>query len=215
MIRGIYAAASGMVLQMQTVDVLAHNLANAATNGYKRREAVAESFGDLVVDILDSVPEADNKTGAGVRLAEVGRDERSGNLRPTGNPLDLGLISEGHYFVTQRRDGTRLLTRDGQFYLDDQLHLVTAQRAYVLDAAGNPLVLKEDLRNIKIREDGTILGAEAEIGKLLVVALSPAQLPYFPLLAPNIPPAEKVVMKQGYLETSNVNIITELVSLVE
>lgn len=212
MIRGIYSAASGMTMNMQVVDVLAHNLANIATSGYKRKEPVTEAFGDLVVEMANQEL---GTTGTGVRISEIGRDERAGNLRHTGSPFDLGLTTAGQYFVAERKDKTRILTRDGAFLKNDQGELMTGAGELVLDSDRQPLFIKENIRNIKIREDGTIIGAEGEIGRILVVAPTPNQLLGFPLAVGELIQAEGASMRQGFLESSNVNVVAEMVALVE
>ncbi len=217
MLRGIYNAASGMSMNMQVVDVLAHNLANANTAGYKRRQPVMKSFGDVLVEATGELEQTQpiGSTGTGVHLDEIARIEKTGPLRRTANPFDVALTAPGQYFVAQRKDGTQLYTRDGQFYKNDQNLLVTGSGELVLGADQGSIVLREDPQNIKIRSDGTILANEAEIGRLLVVAPTRDQLRAFPLASGQLTPAEGVEVKQGYLESSNVNIVTEMVSLIE
>lgn len=206
-----------MTMNMQVVDVLAHNLANAATTGYKRREPVMQSFGDVLVELAGGagVSGEVGATGTGVRLAEIARNEQAGALRKTDGKLDVALPVAGQYFVIQRADGTRLFTRDGQFYLNERRQLVTASGERVLGTDLGPITLRDEFRDIKFREDGTIVTNEGEVGRLLVVAPSPNQLLGFPQAAGRLTPAEGAVLRQGYLESSNVNIVTEMVSLLE
>ncbi|MBM3268365.1 MAG: flagellar hook-basal body protein [Candidatus Sericytochromatia bacterium] len=217
MLRGIYNAASGMTLNMQVVDVLAHNLANANTSGYKRRQPVMKSFGDILVD-LTGEPDRSHPvgtTGTGVHMDEIARIERMGPLRRTGNTFDVALATPGHYFVVQRQDGTRLFTRDGQFYRNDRGQIVTGAGEAVLGADLGPLSLRDDARDIKIQPDGTILANETELGRLLVVAPTRDQLRAYPAARLPLQQAEAVEVRQGYLESSNVEIVTEMVSLIE
>lgn len=206
-----------MAMNMQVVDVLAHNLANAATTGYKRREPVMQSFGDVLVELTGggAATGSTGTTGTGVRLAEIARNEKAGALRKTDGRLDVALPIGGQYFVTQRADGTRLFTRDGQFYVNQQRQLVTGTGEVVLGADLGDITFRDEFRDIKIREDGTIVTNEGEVGRLLVVAPSPNQLLGFPQAAGLLTPAEGATVRQGYLESSNVNIVTEMVSLVE
>ncbi len=217
MLRGIYTAASGMTMNMQVVDVIAHNLANASTSGFKRREPVMQSFGDVLVELTGGEGGTDTvgAAGTGVHLVEIARNERTGPMRRTDNKLDVALPEAGQYFVTQRRDGTRAFTRDGQFYLNDRRQLVTGSGEVVLGADLQDITFRDENRDIKIREDGTILTNEGEVGRILVVAPSPNQLLGFPLAAGQFTPAEGATVRQGYLESSNVSIITEMVSLVQ
>ncbi|MBM3274059.1 MAG: flagellar biosynthesis protein FlgG, partial [Candidatus Sericytochromatia bacterium] len=128
---------------------------------------------------------------------------------------DVALAQEGQYFVVQRRDGTQLYTRDGQFYRNDQGQISTGTGEVVLGADLTPITFREEPRDIKIRQDGTILVNEAEIGRLLVVAPTRDQLQGFPRVAGPLFPVDNAEVRQGFLESSNVSIISEMVALVE
>lgn len=215
MIRGIYAAASGMTFEQKAVDIVANNLANLNTTGYKREEPIAASFHDVLIEMANRTPGTDDTLPEGVQLAGTYRNEAPGDLRQTGNRLDLGLVNGGQFFVTRRPDGTQLLTRDGAFTRDQQGYLVTSDGAQVEAEGGGSISIPADMRNIKIHDDGTITNDGTVIDKILVVAPNQAELSQFPLAAGAQTPATGVSMRQGYLESSNVNAVTEMVRLIE
>ena len=215
MLRGIYSAASGMVFEQQTVDIIANNLANLNTTGYKRKEPVAASFKDVLVELMDQTPGTGDTIGTGVHIGQIAQDPTQGNLRQTNGPLDVAIADPGQYFVTQRSDGTNLITRDGEFYRNAAGDIVTSTGDNLLADNGQPIAVGSDIQNIKIREDGTITQNGNAIGKIMVVAPSQADLAQFPRLVTPLPPVASTNLRQGYLEASNVNAVTEMVSLLE
>jgi flagellar basal-body rod protein FlgG len=213
MIRGIYTAASGMLFNMQQVEQISNNLANINTSGFKRKEIIGEAFGDLVQGYSDTQPK-DPSSGTGVHVGQLARFESPGQLRQTKSPLDLAITTEGHYLVARTPNGQDVLTRDGQLFKDQNNRLVTSLGGVVLDANRRPITITGDLKNLKIREDGTIFEGEAEIASILVVSPSQEQLQSFPNAVAPLRRAEGFSMKQGFLESSNVNVISEMVGLM-
>lgn len=215
MIRGIYAAASGMTFQMNQVDAIANNIANVETNGYKRSQLIPEAFGNLVVQMAGgNAPPA--SLSEGVRSAELARFDTPGNVRATGNPLNLAITGPG-YFLVQQPSGRVVLTRDGDFNLDANQRLVTKAGDLVLDTRRRPLTIPGLTNQIEIQQDGTVVSNGLVGARIMVVAPTQAQLASFPVAPAGIaaaPPAT-VDVRQGFLEDSNVNVVTELVQLLE
>ena len=134
--RGLYIAASGMLAEQIRQDQIANDLANASTPGYKGDRTAPRSFGDLLL--------ANPKSGAvvgpqstAVQVDEIVTDFTPRPARDTGEPLDFAITGEG-FFAVQTAQGVRY-TRNGQFSLDPQGRLVTAQGNPVLDTAGRPI----------------------------------------------------------------------------
>lgn len=215
MIRGIYAAASGMTFEERSVDVIANNLANLNTTGFKREEPVAASFKDVLIEMMNHTPGTGDTIPEGVQMSQIARDETPGGLRSTGDRLDVALTKPDQFFLVRQPDGTQLMTRDGSFTRDAQGQLVTAQGNTVQAVGGGSISLPTDLRNIKIHEDGTITNDGTTIAQIQVVAPTPADLTQFPRVISALQPATGVQMRQGYLESSNVNAVTEMVRLIE
>jgi flagellar basal body rod protein FlgG len=213
--RGVYTAATGMVFQMKQVDLIANNLANVETNGFKRKELLGTTFGDLVVQFAHQAPGTDSTVGTGVKVDGVARFETPGNLVQTGNPFNLALAGPG-YFLVRSPDGTEKLTRDGDFQLDNLNRLVTRAGDLVLDTGRRPIVLDGESRSLRVAENGQISLGDQFLGNVLVVN-PPAEAleTRFPLAPPGLAPVlDGVNLRQGFLEHSNVNVVTEMVSLL-
>ena len=215
MFRGVYTAATGMVFQMKQVDLIANNLANVETNGYKRKELLGTTFGDMVVQFAHQAPGTDSSVGTGVKVDGVARFETPGNLVQTGSTFNLALAGPG-YFLVRSPDGTEKLTRDGDFQLDDRSRLITRAGDLVLDSGRRPIVLDGELRSIRVAENGQISVSDQPVANLMVVNPPPEALETrFPLAPPGLQPVTNgITIRQGFLEHSNVNIVTEMVSLL-
>lgn len=192
-----------MVLRHQ-MEVIAHNIANATASGFK-----AEAL------LLEPVPV---DAGARQRLAfvqDVGmvRDLDPGPMIATGNPLDLAIEGPG-YFTIETAEGVRY-GRSGQFRLNEQGELATAQGDPVLDDGGAPLALPVDAGPITIAADGTVSSAAGVAGRIELVAFADEQRLtkvgdglYRTDQPPEPAPAARLV--QGALEGSNVEPIIEM-----
>ena len=132
--RALSIAATGMLAQQTNVEVIANNIANMNTTGFKRQRA---EFQDLLYQNLDragaassdsgTVVPAGIQIGVGVRTAAVYRITAQGNLASTDNPYDLAIQGKGFFHITMP-DGTDAYTRDGSFALSPEGQLVTEQR---------------------------------------------------------------------------------------
>jgi len=155
MIRGIYTAASGMVAESDASDVVANNLANVSTVGYKKDISVTRDFQSMLIQRINDGPgtSAIGTMGTGVVVDETATDQSAGGLRSTGNPLDLALSGKG-FFPVETPSGTRY-TRDGSFSLDGQGYLVTQEGYRVLGTNG-PISLA-GAKKISVAQDGRIM----------------------------------------------------------
>lgn len=134
--RGLYIAASGMLAEQVRQDLIAHDLANASTAGYKADRVTTQSFGDLLLrDSSSGMPVG--ALGLGARIESQTTDLSPGPLRVTGEPLDFAIEGEG-FFAVRGQGGTRY-TRDGQFQLSARGTLVTAAGDEVLGPGGQPV----------------------------------------------------------------------------
>lgn len=238
MLRGMYTSASGMLAEQVRTDVLANNLANAQTVGFKREATLQRAFPDLLLRrVFDPVAPAAGsahrpffgadglydprpvigRLGTGTYIDGTWTVHDQGPLQFTGNALDVALNGEG-FFAVQSDDGVRF-TRDGRFMLDGEGRLVTLAGWPVLDANGAPIVVEG--AEAAIDETGQVWADGAVVGAIAAWSFAEPQW----LLregeglwaatdeagAPQ--PAEPVFLS-GYLEQANVNVVSSMVELI-
>ena len=138
--RGLYIAASGMLAEQIRQDQIANDLANASTPGYKGDRTAQRTFNDLLLS--NSVSgEVVGPQSTAVQVDRIETDFAPRPARDTGEPLDFAIVGEG-FFAVQTANGTRY-TRNGQFSLDPQGRLVTAQGDPVLDSGGRAITASD------------------------------------------------------------------------
>lgn len=157
MIKSLWTAKTGLESQQVKLDVISNNLANVSTNGFKRSRAV---FEDLLYqnmrqpgaqnDALNRLPSG-MQVGTGVRPVATERLHTQGNLERTENSRDLAINGNG-FFEIQMPDGTSAYTRDGNFQIDENGQMVTAN-GYPLEPA---IFIPETALSVTIGEDGTV-----------------------------------------------------------
>jgi len=229
LIKGWYTAASGMMMQASRQDVIANNIANASTSGYKKQMSVSCAFPDMLISRLENnsrtfAPSSSRVTpigrlGTGVCLEDIVTDFGVGTLSKTDLSTDLSLTQTGQYFAVEVGAGERY-TRNGAFKIDSD--------GWLVDTQGNP-VLNDDNGYIKINSEfsmestGTINFNDGSAPvKLKVVEFdNPEQLERIgDSLYSNdsgmaiIIEARSIEVLQGYLEGSNVNAVREMVDLI-
>ena len=235
MIRSLWIAKTGMEAQQTQLDTISHNLANVATNGFKRSHAI---FEDLIYQNLrQSGANTTEQTqlptglqvGLGVRPVATSRIYSQGNLQQTTNNLDLAIKGNG-FFQIQQPDGTTAYTRDGSFQLDANGQIVTNNGYTVLPG----ITIPATAQSITIGNDGTVSvllpgnTAPQTVGQVqLANFINPAGLDpkgqnLFTETASSgtansgAPNANGLgALQQGFVETSNVNVVEELVSMIQ
>lgn len=169
--RTMITATNTLAQLQKQVDIIAHNMANLDTTGYKRREA---TFNDLLVQHFNNQPNPSKeinrytpngiRQGVGAKLGQVQMIGTQGNLKTTDRPLDVAFTKERQYFgvhVEDENNGAIIrLTRDGSFYFtpvtDDEVTLVTGDGYLVLDETNNPIQVRANPRDIAIHPDGQL-----------------------------------------------------------
>jgi flagellar basal-body rod protein FlgG len=235
MIRSLWISKTGLDAQQTQMDVIANNLANVSTSGFKRSRAVFEDL--LYQNIRQPGAQSSQQTqlpsglqlGTGVRPVATERIFTQGNLQQTGNDKDIAIQGAG-FFQVLLPDGTTAYTRDGSFQVDGQGQLVTASGFPVQPTINIPL----GSQALTVARDGTVSVVPAgsatatQIGSLqLATFINPAGLLakgenlYVETDASgnassNTPGANGVgILSQGYVETSNVNVVEELVNMIQ
>lgn len=218
MLKGIYTAASGMVAETIRTDVIANNLANANTNGYKKDLTISKSFGELLLAKLEGREPAEQigGVGSGVVVNQVASAFTPGIYKDTGNTLDLALEGEG-FFVVETPQGERY-TRDGAFHLNSEGCLVTSQGYQVLGQNGPLNLHTGNAKSVVINADGEIFIDRKQVDKLRIVDFqdkNALRKEGNSLWTGNGQSEDvRTQIRQGALESSNVNTITEMVNLI-
>lgn len=235
MIRSLWISKTGMEAQQTQLDTISHNLANVATNGFKRGQVV---FEDLMYQNLRQAGAAAGEQGTlpvglqvglGVRPVATARMFTQGNLQQTGNNLDLAIKGNG-FFQVQRPDGTTAYTRDGSLRVDANGQLVTNNGEPVQPG----ITIPPNALSVTVAADGTVSATvpgsaqPQQLGQLQLASfVNPAGLdPLGGNLfgeteasgAPNVgAPTEGGLgaLQQGFVETSNVNVVEELVTMIQ
>lgn len=199
MIRALYTASSGMVAQTVKQDVIANNIANARTSGFKRQRVTSESFSEALRTQMAGLIDRSRPSYPGspvtpaIAQATAGMDPTQGPLETTGNAADLAIEGPGAFEV--RSANATILTRAGNFRVSDSGELCTADGRRVMGESG-PIVLPAG--EWKVTQDGAILSGGVEVARLKIVGADSGQT--------------KVL--QGCLESANVNVVTEMVDMI-
>ena len=235
MINSLWIAKTGMEAQQMQLDVISNNLANVSTNGFKRGHAV---FEDLMYQNLRQVGSAGSEqsqlptglqVGLGVRTVATTRSFSQGSLQQSANNLDVAIKGNGFFQVTMP-DGSNGYTRDGSFQVDAQGRMVTA--------SGHPVAggvtIPQNAQSVTVGADGVvsvILPGSTQPTPAGTITLAnfvnPAGLEprgqniYSESAASGAPnvgnPTSNGLgsLMQGYVETSNVNVVQELVTMIQ
>jgi len=235
MIRSLWISKTGLDAQQTQMDVIANNLANVSTSGFKRSRAV---FEDLIYQNLRQ-PGAQSsqqtqlpsglQIGTGVRPVATERVFTQGNLQLTSNDKDVAIQGSG-FFQVLLPDGSTAYTRDGSFQTDSQGQLVTAS-GFPLQPA---ITIPAGAQSLTVGRDGTVsvtlqgASAPTQVGSIqLATFINPAGLQskgenmYVETSASgtastNAPGTNGAgLLTQNYVETSNVNVVEELVNMIQ
>ena len=233
MLRSLWIAKTGMESQQVNIDVISHNLANVSTNGFKRSRPV---FEDLIYQTLrqagaqasqqSQIPSG-LQLGTGARPVATERIFLQGNLQQTGNSLDLAINGAG-FFQIQQADGTLAYTRDGSFQVNSEGTVVNANG----DVLQPQVTIPTGSVALTIAKDGTVsstdsASATTTLGQIqLSNFINPAGLQsvgdnlYLETTASGTASTSNAganglgTMQQGFVETSNVNVVEELINMI-
>lgn len=211
------ASASSMEANAQAQEIIARNLANVATSGFKKGIVVFEEFSNVLADALGG------SSGATVTDSGEAVDFGQGSFTYTAGPLDIALKGDNNFFVLQdpANPGSSYFTRKGQFTLNSSRQIVNSVGLPVMGESG-PIILPEETSQILISGDGTVMADGNAVGKLMVAHFDDAsslQRTNFtafkePAGVAMSTPAQDYEVKQGYVEESNVNVLSELVTMI-
>ncbi len=237
MINSLWISKTGMEAQQMQLDTISNNLANVSTTGFKRSNV---AFEDLMYQNLRQV--GSNSTeqsqlptglqlGTGVRVVGTARQFTQGNVQQSGNNLDVAIQGNGFFQVTMP-DGSIAYTRDGSFKINAQGQVVTNSGFPV----ANGITVPADAENITISAEGAVTASVKEGGRMVNRQIGNIALASFINPAGLEPRGQNLFMEtaasgqpntstpglngmgtlmQGYLETSNVNVVQELVTMIQ
>jgi flagellar basal-body rod protein FlgF/flagellar basal-body rod protein FlgG len=219
---GMYISAEGAAAQAQRLEVIANNLANVDTAGFKQDVATFQARFAEAIQQGQAQPgdRSINDIGGGVKIIDVETDHSIGQLKHTGNDFDLAINGNG-FFHIRGDDGQQFLTRAGNFALDTQGRLVTQNgHRPVLDQAGSEIFLSRNLP-WSMSPDGFI----SQAGTIYALGLSqPDSLDetvkvgnnlFQPLGAVRPLTLEERNIRQGYLEMSGANPVRQMMAMIE
>jgi flagellar basal-body rod protein FlgG len=236
MIRSLWTASTGLNAQQVQIDIIANNLANVSTNGFKQARGI---FADLLYQTLRQPGAQSSQTtqipdglqiGLGTTPVSTGRIFTQGSLQQTGNSLDMAIDGAG-FFQVLLPDGTTAYTRDGSFQKDNQGQIVTAN-GYPLQPA---ITIPQNALTVTVGTDGVVSitqpgtpagtvqigtiqvatfinnGGLQSVGENLYLETASSGTP-----TPNTPGTNgSGVVVQNYVEASNVNVAQELVMMIQ
>ena len=236
MLKALWNGASGLTAQSKKLENISNNLANVNTNGYKKSRS---DFQDLIYQAINQIgnPTKDlttggnlMQTGVGVMLSSNQRMFTQGSQVETNRPLDLAIDGKG-FFGIEQPNGELLYTRDGNFYLDD------SQEGYLINGVGRvkldqELQVPSDCKEIEINKQGEIMAITKDdmvyLGRIKLYNFS--NLAGLEAIGNNMYKASAEsgqitetnpgmnglgLVTQGFIETSNVNLVEEMTQMIE
>ncbi|KYZ76350.1 flagellar basal-body rod protein FlgG [Anaerosporomusa subterranea] len=215
MIKGIYTAASGMLAESIRTDATANNLANVNTAGFKKDAAVNKSFADMLISRINDGPvQPVGSVGTGAEVDEIVAIHTQGMMRHTGNPLDLAIEGQS-YFAVETPAGVRY-TRNGAFSRNSLGELTTADGHAVLAENGRLVV---NGSSVTVSEEGIVSVDGIEAGRLRLAEFNDEKrlIKEGSSLFQDTGAGQKQatgLVRQGTLEMSNVNAVSEMVNLI-
>jgi len=225
----MYSSLFGALTCEHRLDIIANNLANASTTGFKREQMAFtdvfvkfahDQIMEPVLSVRDKKLLPDPMHIAKVRIAESRTDFSQGSVRQSDNPLDFAIMGEGFFKV--RTEQGEFYTRDGHFVVDTDGQLVTDQ-GYPVLSEGGEITLPQNTQ-IQVDGVGQIYANGEPVAQLQVVTVD--DLNGLERYGQNLyrlrensqaaeTPAEEAQVAQGYLEMANVNVVDDMVNMIE
>ena len=230
MVRGLYTAWTGLRNEEKRMDVVTNNMANADTTGYKKIDATSQSFArQLAVKIDDNTEGPNIKRGIGgvalgTKIGETFYDMSQGGFRETGDVYNVAIGGTGFFTIrmTDKEGNAHIrYTRDGDFTVTKEGFLQTKDGDSVLDENGNPIQIPNaNFVDVAIGQNGDIYADNNYVATIGLTDFesydflsSYGENMYEAVEGATQRPAD-ATLTQGYLEMSNVNMVTEMVDMI-
>lgn len=226
MVRGLYTAYTGMMNQQARLDVITNNLANASTVGYKKEGSTSQAFDSMYTQKIKDDSEGYinrriGKESLGVKIGETYTDYTQGSFKVTGNTLDLALEGTGFFnieYTSKSGVTSTRYTRDGSFSINNEGMLVTEDGDYLLGQGGRIQIPTGT--EVSIDELGNVYADEQLVDKIQITDFEDYN--YLKKFGENLyttvdGAVEKdgnYKVREGYLEMSNINVISEMVEMI-
>ena len=227
MVKGLYTAYTGMLNEQHRMDVLTNNLANSTTVGYKKEGSTSQSFDTILAYKVKDTSEQPNiprrvgYNNPGVKIGENYTDYSQGSFKITDNTYDLALSGNGFFtieFTNKAGETSTKYTRDGSFTLDVDGYLMTSDGSYVMGTNGR--IQLDTLSDSSIDSQGNIYQNGNLVAQLQITDFEDYN--YLEKYGENLYNAVEgatfttadATVYSGYLETSNVSIVSEMVDLI-
>lgn len=227
MVKGLYTAYTGMVNEQHRMDVLTNNLANSTTVGYKKEGSTSQSFDSVLAYKVKDTSESPNLprrigiNNPGVKIGENYTDYTQGSFKITDNTYDLALSGNGFFtieFTNKAGETSTMYTRDGSFSVNEAGELVTKDGDYVMGSNGR--ITLNPMLETSINSTGTIVQNGQVVDTLQITDFEDYN--YLEKYGENLYRAVEgatftnadAKVNSGYLEMSNVSVVTEMVDLI-
>lgn len=228
MVKGLYTAYTGMINEQNRMDVITNNLANVDTNGFKKEGATSQAFDTVLAYKIKDESYAHNlskgigQMNLGVKIGENYTDYSQGPFKVTGNTYDLAISGSGFFTIEfASKDGTTSTkyTRDGSFVADMDGYLMTKDGDYVLDTDNNRIKIDPN-HEVTIDKRGNIFQNDTAISTIKITDFEDynylehyGENFFVPVDGATVKPGDYTI-NQGYLETSNVQTVQEMVEMI-
>lgn len=227
MVRGLYTSYTGMVNEQKRMDIIANNLANAATVGYKEENVTNQSFDELLTIKIKDESEAykDRPIGnmsLGVKLGEVYTNYGQGSLRQTSNTYHMALEGNGFFALSvtdlagnestqYTRNGTFTMARDGSIVDSDGNHLL---------GESGEIIVPTDASEVVIDQTGAIYADQVYVDTVRIADFEDYNYliksgdTMYKELEGAVEKTAEAFIRQGFTEQSNVNVVAEMVDMI-
>lgn len=228
MVKGLYTAYTGMINEQHRMDVITNNLANSDTTGYKKEGATSQSFDSLLaIKIKDAsesggLPRSIGNASLGVKIGENYTDYSQGSFKVTGNTYDLAISGDGFFnieYTNKSGETSTKYTRDGSFVVNTEGYLVTKDGDYVIGTDGGRIKI-DPTKEVAIDVLGNIRQGDNLAGKIKITDFTDYNYlehfgeNYYQTVDGATEKNYYGTIRQGYLETSNVRVVEEMVEMI-
>lgn len=227
MVKGLYTAYTGLVNSQNRMDVISNNLANSTTKGYKAEGCTSQAFDSMyAIKIKDMsvghLNENIGKVSLGVKIGETYRDWDQGSFINTGSTYDFALAGKGFFsieYTNKAGETSTMYTRDGAFQMNAEGYLVTKDGDYVLGGGGR-IQLPTDIHTLSVDAQGNLFADGQFVDNFALTDFEDYN--YIEAFGENLyrtvdgatEQETTATVEQGYLEASNVNVVSEMVDMI-